>query len=174
MRSVKRYNYTWTDRGWRELHTKFGLGIGADAKVHLKVGVVGAAANQMHEDSGLTVEEIAILNEFGSKDGHTPERSFIRSTLRENRGKIERMMRIATSRVVFKRVPVAAALRVVGHFVADEIRKKIFSGVQPENAEATVEKKGHGMTLRDSFILASSIGYEVISGLGRFLGSNLE
>lgn len=172
MRVVRKYNYVWKDNGWEKLYTRFALGRGLDGNTHVKVGVVGRAAQEMHEDSGLTVEEIAILNEFGSQDQHTPERSFIRSTLRERQRRITNMMRRAVNRIVFRNVPIDAALREIGQYTVDEIRKKIFSGVNPPNAPATVEKKGHGMTLRDSFILANSIGYEILSGLGRILGSN--
>ncbi len=158
----------YTDRGWAELHSRFGLG--RESATYVKAGVVGSLGQQRHLDSDLTVEEVGILQEFGTDT--IPARSFLRDTMRQARNKVTAISSRIVGRVVMNGVPSDVALRELGQWATDEIRRKIFSGVDPANAPSTVEKKGHGMTLRDSFTLANAIGYEIISGVLGLLGSS--
>ena len=63
--------------------TDTGPGFGSLSEVLSRVAIevqVGIGA-----ESGSDLAMIAAVNEFGSDDGHTPERSYLRSTFDEHR-----------------------------------------------------------------------------------------
>ncbi len=154
-----RYSYTWKDTGWRNIVS----GVSRLNSSRVQVGVVGNDASQVHADSGLTVGEIAILNEFGSQDGHTPERSFIRSTLFKLRQEMSRVSAQAARRVIYSGAAASTALSDVGDWAKERIKDTIVSGVPPKQADATVIKKGHGNTLIELGLLLHAVGYQVVS-----------
>ena len=151
--------YSWEDHGWESIRRRVNAGPAAN---HVNVGLVGEDGQQEHGDSDLTVEEIGLINEFGSDDGHVPARSFLRSTLVwSNRKTVLNQLAQASRRVIFQGSNWAQALVPVGEWGAAEVRKTIAAGVLPANAPETVERKGHGLTLRESFLLSASIDYEI-------------
>src|SRR4051794_24560734 len=83
-----RTTVTDRDRGWAQLIKE----LRAAGDLVGKAGVIGAKAAQERPDGeggSITNAEIALQNEFGSQDGHVPERSFIRSTFDRQRSKYE-------------------------------------------------------------------------------------
>jgi phage gpG-like protein len=119
----------------------------------------------VHEDAppsedGVPVAEYAAINEFGSDDGHVPERSFLRSTLDEHQAKYAQMLEGKVDQALEGK-HLKVGLREVGHEVVRDVRAKIESGVGPANAPSTIAKKGHGATLQDSGLLSDSITAKV-------------
>lgn len=162
-----KYNYSWTDKGWAAIQRR----VNSKARVH--VGVINEKAEVEHTDSGLTVGEIAVLQEFGSDDGHTPERSFLRrAVVWNNRAELKHMLAQASRAVLFQGMSQADALQSVGKWAVRKIREVIASGVGPPNAPRTVAEKGHGLTLRDTQLMLQSLGYEVVGGFGIFQGED--
>jgi hypothetical protein len=162
-----RYSYTWKDKGWRNIVS----GVSKLGSSRVQAGVVGSAAAQVHDDSGLTVGDIAILNEFGSGDGHTPERSFIRSTLFKLKREMASVSARAARRVIFNGVSASTALGDIGEWASQRIKDTIIAGPPPPNRPATVHKKGHGNTLIELGLLLHAVGYQVISAAAAALAA---
>lgn len=162
----------WTDRGWSALRARLTDGPPA---IHAKVGVFGPDASKIHPlKDDLTVEEIALINEFGSKNGHVPQRSFLRRTFwwnNTNRRQVKHVMAKVSQMVIFQKVPRHIAMRKAGEWGVAEVKKTIMSGVGPANRPSTKEAKGHGQTLRHTMTLHDSISYVIIKG-GAVVGGN--
>lgn len=131
----------------------------------VRVGVVGPDAEQTTPTGGnLKLWELAAIQEFGTKDGHIPERSFIRRTLNDLVW-VRAIAARAAERVVMKGESADAALNWMGNVVASAIRNTIMQSVPPPNAESTVDWKGHDHTLIGlTMTLLNAIGHEVVSG----------
>lgn len=128
-----------------------------------KVGVLGNAAAQPHHDSKLTVGEIAVINEFGTEDGHVPERSFLRSTFDESRADLASEARAFTLRVLDGRMKARQAVALLAQSLVAKVRRKITSGegVPPPNAPSTIAAKGSSRPLVDTGQLVHAITYQI-------------
>lgn len=117
---------------------------------------VGIQAGSKHKDGGSLVT-IAATNEFGSEDGRVPERSFIRSTMREEDAAIEKL-KIATMRRVYEgRLDWRQAVATLGEYVEGKIKKKITDLDTPPNAPSTIARKGSSNPLIDTGHMRSEI-----------------
>lgn len=118
----------------------------------VKVGVVGG------DSSDLAV--VAAANEFGTDK--IPERSFMRSTLRENTDKYNKGLQRGLEAVLDDKISAKQALDLVGIEVVKDVQAKIVELDSPANAEATIEKKGSSNPLVDTGRLLQSIKHEVV------------
>lgn len=149
------------DHGWVEL-MKHAKEI-KDSKV--KVGVLDEGDGAAVHDAGgvLTVAEIAAIHEFGTQDGHIPERSFVRSTFDEKHEELVELGKELMKKVLEGKIPVDRALNVLGAKLATEIKKKItVDGVPPPNAESTVIAKGSSRPLVDTGRMVNAITWAII------------
>jgi len=92
----------------------------------------------------LTIAEIAVVQEFGTEDGHVPSRPAHRLAYDRTRAELERMAALLLDRVVFKRdMTVEQALNLMGLKLATAIRNTITqgAGVPPPNAPSTARAK---------------------------------
>lgn len=127
---------------------------------HVKVGVLDAGPGGVsYPSGGLTVAEIAALQEFGSSDGHTPERSFMRSTLEAKRDKLREMSVDLIDKILAGEMDVERAKGILGAYLAAEMKKTITTGegVPPPNAPSTVAEKGSSRPLVDSSRMVNAI-----------------
>ncbi len=134
----------------------------------------------VHQDAGKytdgpnppDVVEVALWNEFGT-DGGTwngngiPERSFMRSAIDENQAKLDQWREQAIENILFKGWDVQKALEFIGFRIQDLIWKKMDSGVEPVNTDATIEAKIAAgeqpiITLQATRLLRRSITYRVV------------
>lgn len=146
------------DLGWaatrRQLHrTK------ATRRVH--VGVQGDEALEPKEDGATTNVLVAATNEFGSEDGHVPERSSIRATIDEKAESYRKLCKQLGLAVIERRMTPTQALGLFGERVVADMRAKIRSGVAPANAPSTIEQKGSSKPLIDTGQFVQSITYKV-------------
>lgn len=138
-------------------------------KYQVRVGVP-AEKSARNDGSELNNAQIAAVNEFGSRDGKIPERSFLRAGLIENRKKHARLMGQAARRVSEGMETPAVALGRVGIIAAADVRKKISTGPFQENADSTKKKKmrdNSGETIKpliDHGQLIQSISSQVKKG----------
>ncbi|HCT5879209.1 TPA: hypothetical protein OT180_002233 [Morganella morganii] len=120
---------------------------------------VPAATNRARKD-GLSNATIAAAHEFGVP-GHIPERSFLRSTLGENKDKatglLIRELKADISQGDFS----GRAFAIVGEKLSGEVKRKIQSGINPALDPKTVARKGSSKPLIDTGNLLQSINYEV-------------
>jgi hypothetical protein len=138
------------DRGWAEMMKAVQA---ARGDRYAKVGVLAdTAKGGMHEEGAdLTVAEIAAVLEFGTEDGHIPERSFVRATFDEQREKLAEKARQFLVAVLFGKMTVDQALNAMGASLVDAIRKRVTDGdgVPPPNAPSTaLAKAGTGQTAK--------------------------
>lgn len=156
--------YIWQDRGWDAIRKRMTTG---PAVIHARVGVTGANAGAPHplRDGDLSIEEVALLNEFGGSN--QPERSFLRRTFFWNSGnKRELLGQLAnvSRRVIFQGANRVAAMSDVGRWGVSKVKQTIMKGVPPKNARATVDNKGHGNTLRHTLTLLNAIDFVIAVG----------
>lgn len=147
------------DRGWK----RFQVRIGALGTKKLSVGVPDDAGGT---DGELSMTELAAVHEFGTMDGHVPERSYLRSTLTMNQNKYVKELDDATERVLFKGKKAEDELMKLGEMVRGDIVKRIQNdelGVPLE--DSTVERKGSSLPLVDTGALVGAIK-AVIRGAG--------
>lgn len=131
------------DFGWKRMMDSVKA-FSKDA--YVKVGILGdSSRGGLHvtgpdgKASELTVAEIALVNEYGSKDGRIPSRPAFRSTFDRMKKTLEDDASKLLMRVVLDGMPLIKALDILGNKLAVEIKKTITAGpeVPPENADST-------------------------------------
>ncbi len=123
---------------------------------------VGVRANAGAEADGTSLALVAAVNEFGSDDGHVPERSFIRSTLDENRDDYFARVAVAVGKGIDEGLPVMRReLGRVGAKVVGDIQRKIKALRDPPNAPSTIAAKGSDNPLIDTGRLRQAMDFEV-------------
>lgn len=137
----------------------------------LLVGINALAAQPavfvgVREDSGSGVDGtpmtlIAAANEFGTSDGHVPERSFIRSTIDEkNKQYLDVLTKVTRNALDGKELAIKGLTRLGLRAVGD-IQRKITKLKDPPNEPSTIKKKGSSNPLIDTGRLRQSIDFEV-------------
>lgn len=128
-----------TDLGREEILKQLALADGAYVDV-------GLFDHEEHPDSEYTIAQIGAVHEFGTKDGHIPERSFLRSTYDERREKWRARMDAAYDEIKEGKGKVLPLLMAWGEKAAGDVRRKITKLKTPPKAPATLKKEGEGFT----------------------------
>ena len=131
---------------------------------HVVVGVRGQKGGQREAGQALTLVEVAAVNEYGSEDGHVPERSFLRSTFDAQKTEIGRTLAAGLDKIILGRGTTDDLLGRVGLKLAVDVVETITAGVPPPNASATIARKGSTHPLIDEGRLRQSIDHEVRRG----------
>ena len=126
----------------------------------LTIGVHDGEGSEIYEDSSATVAEVAFWNEYGTVTA--PERSFLRSTIDENRTELERLTAKLLGEVISGKLDTNKALSKLGFKIETMVKKKILDLNDPVNAPSTVAEKGFNNPLVDSRRLWRSIAFEVV------------
>lgn len=103
---------------------------------------------------------IAAANEFGTSDGHVPERSFLRSTVDEKRGEYAEDLAKVVDDIIDGR-GARPGLSRIGVRAKADVQRKIRALRTPPNAASTVKQKGSSNPLIDTGRLRQSIDYEL-------------
>lgn len=119
-------------------------------RVH--VGVLGNA----------TLADIARHHEYGAPRAGIPERSFLRSTMRDDAQPIERMMAQLTQARLAGRIDTRQMLDLLGLFAANRVKAKIRTNIPPPLALSTIARKGSTLALVDQGRLINSIRWEIV------------
>lgn len=161
-----------SDRGARQLAEKvFGLN-----NPKIVVGILARGASQHVAKPGasraISILEYATWNEFGVKASgigangrhyvvNIPERSFIRAWFDHNRLRALDYLAAVLKEVIAGNLTKEQALnRLAQKFVA-EIKIAITRGIDPPNADSTIERKGSSKPLIDTGALRSAISYRI-------------
>ncbi len=110
------------------------------------------------------MEELAYVHEYGSLDGHTPSRSFMRSTLKRLTPRISEMhANMLETLSKDGRRSVKQHLKSIGVLVSEGMKKTIQDGIAPPLTASTMKhrKNKSGPPLLDSGHLMNSITYKV-------------
>lgn len=127
-------------------------------KPSVKIGILGDG--EAGED-GATVLEYGSYNEFGTKDGKIPERSFIRATIDERKRRIYGKAFQLQEKIFLGKISIPKALAIMGSLIKGNIVQKVVSMRSPANADSTIKAKGSSNPLIDTGRLRQSIDYEV-------------
>lgn len=146
------------------------LNVAALGGKHIKLGVLGQNT-PVSGESGITMVELAIIQELGSPAAGVPERSYIRSTLLAKKSEIVAFQGKIVQAVILKRITPEQALNMFGAFmvglVRATIRNRETTGPEDQaNAPSTIAKKGSDTPLIDEGKLIGAISFEVQSGSG--------
>lgn len=166
------------DLGWDAIKTE--LKKAKHRGSFVKVGSVGNRAIKVHDsESGLTNAELMAIHELGLPP-HIPARSFIGSTVEENRVRYTIQLATLLRQVYSGRMKIAKALSILGLMVTSDIKKRVMTGagIPPANAESTIAAKenkgkwkrkgsaagasGSPRPLIDTGRMIGAVGYEVL------------
>lgn len=123
---------------------------------------VGFFDGEEHQEShgGATVAGIAVVNHFGSRDGHVPARPFMPTDGQGRKYIVE--MREAASMAFNLRTPVRTPLENLGATIAQSIKDTIRDFSSPGNEESTIRGKGKDDPLVDSEIMMNSVAHRIV------------
>ncbi len=102
------------------------------------VGIHAAEGGAATTDGEMTVAEVGAIHEFGLG---SPQRSFLRQFVDENRDQLRRMLSGAAREVARGRLTEEQALERFGLAVQGMIRERIVRGIDPPLADSTKERK---------------------------------
>lgn len=132
---------------------------------HVKIGINQDKFKEPKEEFGggtspFTLGQVAVVNEFGSKDGRVPERSFIRTTDVDKRDDVYAYLKRKRLDVVSGRETARQVLGEVGAKMKGFIQQKIIAIRTPPNAPSTIARKGSSNPLIAEGQLLRSIEWE--------------
>lgn len=118
---------------------------------HVKIGIQGQAGleKKVSESEGggkfvslgaVSLVQVATFHEFGGNPG-PPERSFLRSTMDENKEKYFQLTEKLKSEIFAGKMTVKKALTILGMQIVADVKNKIRSGIAPPLAQSTIERK---------------------------------
>lgn len=121
----------------------------------VRVGLPVGAADY---PDGTPVAMVGADNEFGINN---PERSFLRSTMAENRDMYMALAKKGGARVLAGDASVDLVLSKIGQVIESDVKAKIVSIQTPPNSQATITMKGSSNPLIDTGHMLGQIKYEV-------------
>ncbi len=101
-----------------------------------------AAYVGVHGDEGSEIVIIAASNEFGTADGHIPERSYLRSTVDEHVKEIADILQKAVIDAIDGKRSIEDSLALLGEEAVGWVKMKIRLLDTPPNAPSTIAAKG--------------------------------
>jgi hypothetical protein len=122
---------------------------------------------------GVSIAEYAAYNEYGvpgkTKKWNIPPRPFIRGWLEDHADEIKTVQETLFKKVSEGKISADMAIKRLGQFAEDGIKRYIKTGNFEPNAEATIQRKGgkrkkSSRPLIDTGTMRNSIRYEVING----------
>ncbi len=108
-------------------------------KDRVKIGLPASAADY---PDGTSVIMVGVVHEFGSEDGTIPERSWLRSAMRENKEKHRKFIKRLAKRVSAGSLAVDKALDLLGTRVVNDVKNQIVAVIDPPNTPETIRRKG--------------------------------
>lgn len=150
------------DRMWRELKRKVD---GVD-RMRVRVGVLASKGGNAPVEGGppgFDLVALAATHEYGSSDGHVPERSYLRRTFSVKQEVFAAASVKIARGLLSGKIGLEKAGNILGAIGATEVKKTITEGdgVPPELAESTKARKGSSRPLVDTGRLLNAITWEV-------------
>lgn len=130
------------------------------ARSEVAVGIIGSEATTKHPDSDLTLAEVAAVNEYGSEDGHVPERPAHRNCADDNQSEITKNTQAAIS-AVLSGAKAQAVMDRIGVWYTGKVKQAIADFDSPPNAPATIRAKGANNPLIDTGRTRNSVTHVV-------------
>lgn len=123
------------------------------------IGVkVGFFDGKEHKDSGLTIADVAAVNEYGSDDGKIPSRPFMRQTIRKHNEYKDLLAKETGAVMDGRRSPKQFQFRV-GEQVRADVVEEIGSKDFVPNSPVTVAEKGSSTPLIDTGTMRGDVDW---------------
>jgi hypothetical protein len=123
---------------------------------------VTSAVGPIKPKQRLTNAQIGLWQEFGTQDAtgkkRIPPRSFIRSTLYEQRKEYARIRDKIARAILDKKETAINGMKKLGLRASGDIKNKITSLKEPPNAKSTIRKKKSDNPLIDTTQMRNSVG----------------
>lgn len=126
----------------------------------IKAGVFGEKGSRTYPESGLTVAEVATINEFGTSE--IPARPFLRTTFDERSGQWLIELQRGIGRILDGKGSVDGVFGLLRARIVGDIQAKIARGPWVPNAPSTIARKGSDKPLRDTDTLLRSVDAELL------------
>lgn len=123
---------------------------------------VGYFAGTESASPSFTLPEIAAVQEYGTRDGRVPERSFMRTTFDKFRNVYTQAFIDGGYDVLLGKLSPITALKRVGEDYKSDLVNKITGIRSPKNAPSTIAKKGFDNPLIETGLMRSSIKIRVL------------
>lgn len=122
---------------------------------------IGAAVHGSDPGKAVSILEVAIWNEFGTR--RIPERSFLRSWFdnNTNKARVGTWLKKFGKAVTEGKTTWDNVLEIVGLNIVGEIQQSIANRIPPPNVPYTIKKKGSDVPLVNDGILRASITHVV-------------
>lgn len=140
---------------------------------YIKVGVLDDGKGSEIREGGMSNAQLAGLHEFGSDDGHIPERPFMRTSLENHRAEYQQDFRTILKAFAEGRISLFKGLTIIGLKAAADMKKTVTAGppIPPPNAPSTIARKRRGKagiirTLVDTGSMVGAIAHAVVMGKG--------
>lgn len=124
---------------------------------HVAVGIL----QDSPVSDNFTMVDLAIVHEFGSKDGRIPQRSFMRSTCDGKKAEHANLISKLQGMVIDGALSIKKALSQLGEVVSKDMVQSINRGLEPELKSATIKRKKSPKPLIHYGHLKGSINYDV-------------
>ena len=112
------------------------------------------------DDPSLSLADVAVWNEFGTNDGHVPERPFLRPAFDKN---IAKYQAVAKKMLADLKGGIGGLriLQTIGALMASDIKKEITNVRTPPNAPETIAAKGFDNPLIESGTLKNRADFKI-------------
>ncbi len=134
--------------------------IAANKPMHVAVGIL----QDEKRDDGFSMVDLAMVHEYGSKNGYIPQRSFIRSSCDIKRKEHLRLLNHLEKKVLLGHLNKKQALTQFGEAIKSDMVQAINTGIGPVLKSSTVKRKKSSKPLIDTGLLKGSIVHEVRNG----------
>jgi phage gpG-like protein len=124
---------------------------------HVAVGIL----QDKPISEGFTMVDLATVHEYGSKNGHTPQRSFMRSTCDAKQGDHIKLAGLLQNKIIDDKLSIKQALTQLGEVVEKDMVQTINRGIRPMLKPATIKRKGSSKPLINTGHLKGFIKHEV-------------
>lgn len=118
----------------------------------------GVHADAGSYPDGTAVSDVAVYNEFGTRD--IKPRPFVRSTMDEKEPEYGRLIEKLMGDYVDGRINLQEIKQKFGRKMVDDIQKKILNWRSPKNEPSTIASKGFNDPLVNTRRLYDAITYE--------------
>ena len=149
-----------TDKGMDEIRKQ----LAALGKLGVKAGVVEGSGSE----DGVDIAQYGAYNEYGvpgkKQKWAIPPRPFIRGFVENNSADIKATVERLYKLVSEGKITADTAIKRLGQFAQDGIKRYMKSGDFEPNAESTIKRKGSSRPLFDKGALFNAIRYEIVEG----------
>jgi len=156
------------DRGWDDIKKKMRSADRSFTKVGLPFNVKvnkgsGGGSKGKRITESFKLIDVALVQEFGSKDGRIPPRAAIRQAFDTNIRKITDFQIRIYDGLIADKLNVRQGLGLLGEFMTGKIKRQITTLRSPPNKDSTKKRKGSSNPLIDHSQYRNSVTHvEVI------------